>query len=77
MYPNSVYAEDLKLTKRQEEVLGVIKSHYSRTGIPPTVRDIGEELGITVNGVIGHLNALEWKGCIRRMKNHARGIVVL
>ena len=52
-----------KLTKRQEEVYDYIVSHIKSEFRPPTIRQIGSELGITsTNGVYCHLKSLRKKG---------------
>lgn len=48
----------------------------SRVGYPPTLRELGAELGIeSTNGVVEHLTRLEAKGYIVRHPV-ARGIVM-
>ena len=67
----------MKLTKRQEEVLGVIKGYIREHGWPPAIRDIRDILEIgSASGVLRHLNALEAKGRIERGK-HPRQIRVI
>lgn len=64
------------LTKRQEQVLHFIIDCIRENGSPPTIAEIGEEMGISsTNGVNDHLLALERKGFITRT-NKARGIHV-
>jgi repressor LexA len=56
----------------------VIESRLAAEGRPPTLREIGLELGIaSTNGVRDHLQALIEKGYIRRDERSARGIQVL
>lgn len=51
------------LTERQAEVLAAIKWHWREQGCPPTVREIGDAIGIPfTNGVICHLKSLAKKG---------------
>ena len=53
------------LTKRQGEVLRCIGGHQLRTGMAPTLREIGREIRVrSTNGVNDHLKALEKKGQI-------------
>ena len=48
------------------------------TGVPPSIRQIGEALGISsTNGVRAHLQALEKKGYIHRSSRTSRGIASL
>ncbi|MEO1229033.1 MAG: transcriptional repressor LexA [Myxococcota bacterium] len=55
------------LTPRQQQILDFITLRISEQGYPPTIREIGEEMGIrSTNGVNDHLKALERKGFLRR-----------
>lgn len=66
------------LTKRQEETLDFIRKSIEERGYPPTLREIGEYMGIrSTNGVNDHLRALERKGYLRRedMKSRALKLV--
>jgi len=66
------------LTERQQQVLDYIACHIHDRGIPPTVREIGKHFGITSpNGVAGHLQRLERKGCIELLPDTSRGIRLL
>jgi repressor LexA len=63
-----------KLTQRQEMVLQYIQSSITDRGYPPTLREIGNFMGIrSTNGVNDHLRALERKGYLTRedMKSRA------
>ena len=65
-----------QLTKRQQQMLNVIRSHSILCG--PTIRFLGDAMQIkSPNGVVCHLRALEEKGYIRRKKRVARGIEVV
>jgi repressor LexA len=66
------------LTKRQEQTLSYIRQSIEQRGYPPTLREIGEYMGIrSTNGVNDHLRALERKGYLRRedMKSRALRVV--
>jgi repressor LexA len=66
------------LTKRQEQTLDYIRNSIAERGYPPTLREIGEHMGIrSTNGVNDHLRALERKGYLRRedMKSRALKLV--
>ncbi|MBE7486244.1 MAG: transcriptional repressor LexA [Polyangiaceae bacterium] len=66
------------LTKRQEQTLAFIRHSINERGYPPTLREIGEHMGIkSTNGVNDHLRALERKGYLRRedMKSRALKLV--
>ena len=64
-----------KLTDRQAAVLDFITDHIQGTGFPPTIREIGDHLGISsTNGVNDHLKALERKGYLLREDAKSRAI---
>lgn len=64
-----------QLTKRQRLVYDFIKDKIRNRGYGPTVREIGEQFGISSpNGVMCHLKALEKKGLIIREPNMSRAI---
>jgi len=66
------------LTKRQLQTLEFIRHSILERGYPPTLREIGEHMGIrSTNGVNDHLRALERKGYLRRedMKSRALKLV--
>ena len=65
------------LTGRQEEIFLFIKNRIRDTGIPPTVREIGDSFGITVKGAYDHLKAIEKKGFLRCEQNKSRSIELL
>jgi repressor LexA len=64
-----------KLTTRQAEVLGFIKSYIEEIGYPPTRADIARELGFkSANASEEHLKALARKGAIEMIPGTSRGI---
>ena len=66
------------LTDRQQQMLDFIEHVVTTTGFPPSIRQIGEALGISsTNGVRAHLKALEKKGYIQRSLRTSRGIAML
>lgn len=66
-----------KLTKKQNEVLATITQKINGDGVPPTLEELREELGMgSKNAVLSHLDALVKKGYIER-SNKARDIRVL
>ena len=65
------------LTVRQRRVLDVIRDAVSRRGYPPSVREIGEAVGLTSPSSVAHqLAVLERKGFLRRDPNRPRAILV-
>jgi repressor LexA len=66
------------LTERQRRVLEVIRDWLDRFGYPPSVREIGEAVGLTSTSSVAHqLRALERKGYLRRDPNRPRAVGVL
>jgi hypothetical protein len=64
-------------TARQQQYLDFIARYISEHGYPPTLREIGAELGIrSTNGVNDGLLALEKKGWLKRDLMRSRGIVL-
>ena len=64
----------IRLTGRQKEILEFIERMIT-DGKSPTIREIGEQFGISsTNGVRSHLEALMKKGYIRRQGLISRGI---
>ncbi|WP_226034859.1 transcriptional repressor LexA [Aquibacillus saliphilus] len=67
-----------KLSKRQEAILQFIKEEVIDKGYPPSVREIGEAVGLASSSTVhGHLSRLEKKGYIRRDPTKPRAIEVL
>ena len=65
------------LTPRQRKVLDVIRDAVDRRGYPPSMREIGEAVGLTSPSSVAHqLASLERKGFIRRDPNRPRAIEV-
>ena len=66
------------LTEQQGRVLGFVEDHVRRCGYPPTLREIGEAVGLAnVNAVRGHLEALQRKGYVVKDPDKARSIRVV
>lgn len=67
-----------KLTSKQNMVLDYLKQSIAKNGYPPTVREIGEALGLSSPATIhAHLNTLESKGYIRKRNSKNRAIELL
>jgi repressor LexA len=67
-----------ELTARQRQVLDFIRSEIHRRGFPPSVREIGEAVGLSSSSTVhSHLAALEAKGLIRRDPSKPRALEVL
>lgn len=66
------------LTVRQGQILEVIRSWVDRLGYPPSVREIGDAVGLHSTSSVAHqLQALERKGYLRRDPNRPRAVGVL
>jgi repressor LexA len=66
------------LTPRQRRVLEVIRDAVERRGYPPSMREIGDAVGLTSPSSVAHqLASLERKGYLRRDPNRPRAIEVL
>ncbi|TXS92978.1 transcriptional repressor LexA [Parahaliea maris] len=64
-----------QLTRRQQQVLDIIRAHIGDTGYPPTRADIARELGFkSANAAEEHLKALARKGAIEIIPGASRGI---
>ncbi len=67
-----------KLSLRQQAILDYIKKEVREKGYPPSVREIGEAVGLASSSTVhGHLNRLEAKGLIRRDPTKPRAIEIL
>ena len=65
------------LTPRQQRVLRVIKESIENRGFPPSMREIGDLVGLTSSSSVSHqLKVLEEKGFLRRDPNRPRAIEV-
>ncbi|MGN7476682.1 transcriptional repressor LexA [Solibacillus silvestris] len=67
-----------KISKRQQAILTFIKEEVRTKGYPPSVREIGEAVGLASSSTVhGHLARLESKGLIRRDPTKPRAIEIL
>ena len=65
------------LTPRQRKVLEVIRDSVERRGYPPTVREIGEAVGLTSTSSVSHqLMTLQKKGFLRKDPSRPRAVDV-
>jgi len=66
-----------KLTDRQRKVLEVIRASVAERGYPPSIREIGDAVGLTSTSSVAHqLRTLERKGFLRRDPNRPRAVDV-
>lgn len=67
-----------ELTKRQNEIFEYIKQTVQSKGYPPSVREIGEAVGLASSSTVhGHLSRLEEKGYIKRDPTKPRAIEIV
>ena len=65
------------LTPRQQRVLTVIRDSIESRGYPPSMREIGERVGLTSSSSVAHqLRVLEEKGFLKRDPNRPRALSV-
>lgn len=66
-----------KLTDRQKQILDYIRISIRDRGFPPSVREIGDAIGLkSSSSVHSHLTALEKKGYLKRDSSSARALTV-
>jgi repressor LexA len=66
------------LNPRQREILEFLRTHARNHAYPPTVREIGQAVGLSSSSTVqNHLNALEQKGHIRRDPTKSRTVEVV
>ena len=69
--------EGAPLTPRQQQVLDFIDAEVRRRGYPPSVREIGEAVGLSSSSTVhAHLGALQDKGYLRRDPTKPRAIEI-
>ncbi|BCO36791.1 repressor LexA [Mycobacterium heckeshornense] len=70
-------AADSALTERQRTILDVIRASVTSRGYPPSIREIGDAVGLTSTSSVAHqLRTLERKGYLRRDPNRPRAVDV-
>ena len=63
---------------RQRQILEFLRTHARQHSYPPTVREIGQAVGLSSSSTVqNHLNALETKGLIRRDPTKSRTVEVV
>lgn len=69
--------DEAGLTARQRRIMEVIRSAIERQGYPPSVREIGEAVGLASPSSVAHqLRQLQAKGFLRRDPNRPRAVDV-
>ena len=65
------------LTPRQQRILEHLRDFMERRGYPPSMREIGEAVGLTSSSSVAHqLKVLEEKGFLKRDPNRPRALEV-
>ena len=68
----------IELTRRQQEIVNLIRRQIETTGLPPTRAEICAALGFkSPNAAESHLRALEAKGVIEMTPGTSRGIRIV
>ncbi|MCL6548328.1 MAG: transcriptional repressor LexA [Alicyclobacillus sp.] len=68
----------MKLSRRQQMILEFIRKNVRDKGYPPSVREIGEAVGLASSSTVhGHLSRLEAAGYLRRDPTKPRAIELL
>lgn len=74
---NDASTGDSSLTERQRTILNVIRASVTSRGYPPSIREIGDAVGLTSTSSVAHqLRTLERKGYLRRDPNRPRAVDV-
>jgi repressor LexA len=69
---------DSDLTPKQAAIMAVIKKNIKQKGYPPSVREIGQAVGLSSSSTVhGYLKKLESKGYLRRDATKPRAMEVL
>lgn len=66
-----------KITEPQRRTLEAIRSYIGRRGFPPTIKELGEELGIAPASAHELVTQLVRKGYLRRDAGKARSLEIL
>ncbi len=65
------------LTERQKRILDTLRDSIEKRGYPPSIREIGQIVGLTSSSSVAHqLRVLEKKGFIKRDPNRPRALEV-
>src|SRR5439155_20135914 len=77
MAKEAVQAKGDQLTGKRREILEFIESQLRDRGFPPSVREIGEAVGLTSSSTVhAHLSTLQRQGYLRRDPTKPRAIEV-
>src|ERR1700724_942035 len=77
MVRQEVAVTDTELTGKRREILDFIAAQLRERGYPPSVREIGEAVGLTSSSTVhAHLTTLQKQGFLRRDPTKPRAIEV-
>jgi repressor LexA len=66
------------LNTRQRQILEYLRDHARQHAYPPTVREIGQAVGLSSSSTVqNHLNSLETRGYIRRDPSKSRTVEII
>src|SRR5438067_13017820 len=75
MAPEGKMVSEKKLSERQKNILSYIEDYVDERGYPPSIREIGDQVGISSTSVVDYnLKILEREGRIRRDREVSRGL---
>jgi len=67
---------EIPTTERQQRILEVIRDFTAERGYPPSVREIGERVGLSSSSTVqSHLKTLERRGLLHRDPTKPRALV--
>src|SRR5712671_5533709 len=73
--PEGKMATEKKLSERQKNILKYVEEYVDERGYPPSIREIGDRVGISSTSVVDYnLKVLEREGKIRRDREVSRGL---
>src|SRR5437762_3306600 len=73
--PRGKSVSSKKLSDRQKNILKYIEAYVDERGYPPSIREIGDRVGISSTSVVDYnLKVLERDGYIRRDREVSRGL---
>lgn len=68
----------MKLSERQKQILNIINQQIQQKGFPPSVREIGQAVGLSSSSTVhAHLSALEKKGYLKRDPSKPRALSLI
>ncbi len=63
-----------RLTPKQMNILRLIRDYRISHGFSPTMQELADKLGVSKVTVFEHVNGLERKGLLRRLRHQARSL---